>query len=682
MKLLKKLKAWCKIVIARSVATKQSHMRLLRPFVARPKGLALSVARNDVTLGSNVKKICLLAFLILLSNGLSFAADNNAISHPQNLESFSRIAILHEGRLKPLDTYARSVLLQFSGKRTFDKKPAIDWLAKLLFVPWQTADDKVFLINSPEIPMALGFKPDTHRRYSFSQLEPNLNKFRQLAIAADAIDEKQRSLVETEILRVYNNVSLYLKIRSAFSLAMPHADFALSDQSAKTLLDFPSSKNNFSFLDIALKADVINNETKDLGSKKSEQWSSEEKDFMRLLRNLYQWSQNATEESLAIFPSVNPQSETWHSAWEMAKHDFSDPQTQKELGLLLEMHNAYTSGHQLEFHLAAKAFNLEISKRINGIQKRAYNKIPIEIFYNHTSLFLFAWIFYLLAFFAFLFSLVWPRPLLHTVGFLLLGLGFLPHLIALVLRMIIMSRPPVTNLYETFVFVGVVTVLLSLLTEVFNKKWLGIVVGSICGFIFLAIADKFSAEGDTLKMLVAVLDSNFWLTTHVLSITIGYAGCCVAGIMGHVYILQALFKPKNKELLNSTYRYILGILGFGLTMAFLGTMLGGIWADQSWGRFWGWDPKENGALLIVLWTSIIFHAKVGRMINPLGVAVGAAMGFIVVMWAWFGVNLLSIGLHSYGFTSGIAANLAIYVALEVAFLGASVIILGKKGMPV
>ena len=102
-----------------------------------------------------------------------------------------------------------------------------------------------------------------------------------------------------------------------------------------------------------------------------------------------------------------------------------------------------------------------------------------------------SWIFYLLAFFAFLFSLVWPRPLLHTVGFLLLMFGFLPHLIALVLRTIIMSRPPVTNLYETFVFVGVVTVLLSLLTEVFNKKWLGIVVGSICGFIFLAIADKF-----------------------------------------------------------------------------------------------------------------------------------------------------------------------------------------------
>jgi ABC-type transport system involved in cytochrome c biogenesis permease subunit len=105
-----------------------------------------------------------------------------------------------------------------------------------------------------------------------------------------------------------------------------------------------------------------------------------------------------------------------------------------------------------------------------------------------------------------------------------------------------------------------------------------------------------------------------------------------------------------------------------LTLTFLGTNLGGIWADQSWGRFWGWDPKENGALMIVLWTALLFHAKAAQMIGPLGFAVGAVIGMMVVMWAWFGVNLLSVGLHSYGFTSGIAASLIIYAVVEVIFI--------------
>lgn len=630
-----------------------------------------------------MKKYLLIICLILLQSTFVFAVEPAAdqSTYVKDLSVFGQIAIQEEGRIKPLDTYARTVLLQLSGKRTFEKKPAIQWLAKLLFAPWETVHDKVFLINSPEIPMALGFPPDKHRRYSFLQLESGLNKFRQLAIAADALEQKQRSIVEQEILRVYNNVRLYLKIRAAFSFTLAHEDFAINTLSGKTLLDFPQDKTSFSFLDIALKANQLDQETKNLVHKKSDLWGPEDREFMRLLRNLYQWSSNVSVEGMTIFPSMDSAGLRWHSGWELIQHSFSNAQIRQELELIQKIADAYINGQQLEFDLAVKAFNLNITTHIPESQQASAGKIPFEIFYNQSGLFLFSWIFYLLTFFAFLFSLMWERRILHKIGFSLLGLAFIPHLLALILRMHIMSRPPVTNLYETFIFVGVVTVLLSMITEIFHKKWLGIVVGSISGFVFLAIADKFSSDGDTLKMLVAVLDSNFWLTTHVLSITIGYAGCCVAGIMGHVYILQALFKPKDKESFILTYRYILGILGFGLTMAFLGTMLGGIWADQSWGRFWGWDPKENGALLIVLWSAIIFHAKIGRMINPLGVAVGAALGLLVVIWAWFGVNLLSIGLHSYGFTSGIAVNLAVYAILEVLFLIGSVIILGKKGIP-
>ena len=241
-----------------------------------------------------------------------------------------------------------------------------------------------------------------------------------------------------------------------------------------------------------------------------------------------------------------------------------------------------------------------------------------------------------------------------------------------------MGRPPVSNLYETFIFVSAISVIAGIIIELVNKRWVGICVASVCGFVFLMLSGKFAAEGDTMQMLVAVLNSNFWLGTHVLSITVGYAGVCVAGLVGHLYILQRIRYPKDKAALESTYRNMIGALGFGLMMSFLGTMLGGIWADESWGRFWGWDPKENGALLIVLWCAILFHARLGRFITPLGAAAGCVLGIVVVMWAWFGVNLLNVGLHSYGFTSGIATGLLAYVIGEVVFLAICVPMAKKR----
>ena len=183
--------------------------------------------------------------------------------------------------------------------------------------------------------------------------------------------------------------------------------------------------------------------------------------------------------------------------------------------------------------------------------------------------------------------------------------------------------------------------------------------------------------GDRIKMFVAVLDSNFWLSTHVICITMGYAACCVAGIVGHIFLVQSIMKRKDVGALDATFKFMAGILGIGLTLSFLGTNLGGIWADQSWGRFWGWDPKENGALMIVLWCAIIFHARIAKWIDKIGFAVGCVLLTIVVIWAWFGVNLLSVGLHSYGFTSGVANGLYAYLIGEFVFLAVTLASLRK-----
>jgi len=202
---------------------------------------------------------------------------------------------------------------------------------------------------------------------------------------------------------------------------------------------------------------------------------------------------------------------------------------------------------------------------------------------------------------------------------------------------------------------------------VFQKNGLGLFAGSFVALTFLFVANRFAAEGDTMHKVVAVLASNFWLSTHVLAVTTGYAGVWIAGVFGHIWlILKAI--GKDKETLEKVRYPMEGLLGFGLTFAFLGTMLGGVWADQSWGRFWGWDPKENGALLIVLWTAVIYHARVAGMIRDIGTAVGTVIGCIMVMMAWLGVNLLGIGLHSYGFTNAMAAGFYGYILVEVVFL--------------
>ena len=218
--------------------------------------------------------------------------------------------------------------------------------------------------------------------------------------------------------------------------------------------------------------------------------------------------------------------------------------------------------------------------------------------------------------------------------------------------MIIEARPPVTNLYSSAVFVGWIAVGLGLFYDKIFKNRIGTTLACVIGGCTLIVAHHLSLQGDTMEVLQAVLDSNFWLATHVVTITAGYSAVFLAGIIGIIYTLRGFLLPKftkdqEKTLMNMLYTST----ALALFLSFVGTVLGGIWADQSWGRFWGWDPKENGAILIVLWTSIILHAKLTGKVKNQYLAAMAIFGNIVCSFSWFGVNLLGIGLHSYGFTT-------------------------------
>ncbi len=607
-----------------------------------------------------------------------------------NLNEFKKIIVVEQGRLKPIDTYAKNLALKFSGRSQVNGKDAIYWLAELLFNPQETYKTKIFLINNPELVEALGINPDAHRRYSFSSLEPSLDKLHQYAAKALAKEEKDRAPLEKEFVRVFNNFHCYIQLINSLQFTLPSADFLVENETTLSKLSLKAGDN--SLFQIMLRSDKLEGYMSQLSSQAESQLNDSDKDIVKLAFNLFRWVERhksyesifVTEKQLAIIPFRNAESQvSWITPWNL----LIQPSVayKQELFDLNTMSKAYRTHNQSEFDKAILGLRKEVNKKLLSYDIPA-PRINTELFYNQLKPFTNAKLFYGLAFLcSMLASLVWYTRL-NTASLVLVGLGFLVHTVGICSRIIILSKPPVTNLYETFVFVSWIITLLGLILYWLDRKTnLGLILASFSGLVLLLISGKFAADGDTMQVLIAVLNSNFWLSTHVICVTIGYAGVFAAGVVGHIHLIQEMFFTRSlfKKLPDARIgsKMILGILGFGLCFSFLGTMLGGIWADQSWGRFWGWDPKENGALLIVLWSVIVFHARLAGMIKETGIAIASVFGCVIVMTSWFGINLLGVGLHSYGFTQGIALWLYAFYAFELIFIIASLFTLRSNPNP-
>jgi ABC-type transport system involved in cytochrome c biogenesis permease subunit len=294
----------------------------------------------------------------------------------------------------------------------------------------------------------------------------------------------------------------------------------------------------------------------------------------------------------------------------------------------------------------------------------------------------------------------WAREPLRRSAFWLLVLTLAVHTWALFLRMHLQGRPPVTNLYSSAVFIGWGCVALGVIVELIFRMGIGAAVAGMLGFVTGLISHYLAAGTDTMEMMRAVLDTNFWLATHVVVVTLGYTATFFAGAVavGAVVVIglrvfvewltRATAAPGAKPrpagsamggidgtLLRVLTQVTYGIICFAVLLSFVGTVLGGIWADQSWGRFWGWDPKENGALLIVIWNALILHARWAGMIKAPGLALLAIGGNMITAFSWFGTNQLGVGLHAYGFNSGLAVGLAItwFIHSAVIALGAAIV---------
>jgi ABC-type transport system involved in cytochrome c biogenesis permease subunit len=275
-----------------------------------------------------------------------------------------------------------------------------------------------------------------------------------------------------------------------------------------------------------------------------------------------------------------------------------------------------------------------------------------------------------------LMAFLWLRPrnsLLYTGTFASVLVATLLLIGAITMRCLIRERPPVSTLYETVLFVTGVAAVLSLCLELVNRRRIAISAAAVFGVIGLFIAHKYEMldKQDTMPALIAVLDTNFWLATHVTCITIGYSAGMLAALLASVYLLAKAvgWRRSDPGFYPALGQMVYGVLCFALIFSTVGTILGGIWANDSWGRFWGWDPKENGALLIVLSQLVILHARMGGYLREHGICMATAFGGTVIAFSWWGVNLLGVGLHSYGFTSGISAAVWSYYYIQWGIVG-------------
>ncbi len=303
--------------------------------------------------------------------------------------------------------------------------------------------------------------------------------------------------------------------------------------------------------------------------------------------------------------------------------------------------------------------------------KKSMSKTSIELHYNQLNPFRYAWVFYLLGFLLLFSHFLFQKKVFFYSTLIVWAGGFVLQGYGMVLRSFIMGRPPVTNMYETVIWVPWVTVILGAFLWFRHKVFSVFACASAVALFCLLLADSAPDLLDgRLEPLEAVLRSNFWLATHVLVITMSYSAFFLAFALSDVLLFIFLRKgTKDQDKIRMFAKCIDRSLQVGVVLLAGGTILGGIWADYSWGRFWGWDPKETWALISLLGYLVLLHGRLVGWIKEFGLAVGSVLVFFLIVMAWYGVNyILGQGLHSYGFGSGGVEYVAGFALLHLIYV--------------
>lgn len=299
------------------------------------------------------------------------------------------------------------------------------------------------------------------------------------------------------------------------------------------------------------------------------------------------------------------------------------------------------------------------------LEKGVWGKVKMEGVYYAIKPFYYAGILYLVGFI----FLVFFGARTQGIGSAALCVGFVFHTAGLALRTYVLSRPPVANMYETMIFMDWVLMIFVGCYAIFQRRRSFLSSGAMASVLVMLYANLIPLSS-SLDVLSPVLRSSYWLMVHVMTIMASYSCFTLAMAVAHRHLFLAatgrLSVDDDAASANAMYR----ILQAGLITLGAGTILGGVWANETWGRFWGWDPKETWAFITFLGYMVILHLRYGRKLTNWGLAVGSILGFLLVLMTWYGVNfVLGRGLHSYGAGSGGLEWIILFLVFEAGFLG-------------
>jgi ABC-type transport system involved in cytochrome c biogenesis permease subunit len=564
------------------------------------------------------------------------------------------------GRVMPLDAYARQALTAISNRSSLPMKgksdelppvpqdivkradgarslSAMRWLMEVASGDPAIRDLHMFRIDADPILNHFGLDRRKSKLYSLAELVPQFDSFERELQLARSKDESEWTFKEGKLMELASRLNTFQQLETAFSEpAIPQ----LPPEFASMQLT-PDQEREARFMMLSRQMAALESAP---------------------IASIIPPASDKTEASVDVPPWMPFPVARFQNIGRSINGDteFSGVDT------FAQMVQSYGKQDAAEFNKAVD----EHLASVLATQPRDYDPSVVEVerWMEAVSPTLVARILYGVLLVLGLFALLLNIDSLRTgVCGGLIGVVVL-HTLFLLARTYITGRAPVTNLYSSAVFIGWAGVIAGILLESMYRRGIGNLIAAGSGISSLMVAWALDV-GDTMPVLQAVLDTQFWLSTHVITVTLGYAATFVSGGLGILFLATLLFGTGDADLRRDIYRMAYSATCFGILFSFVGTVLGGLWADDSWGRFWGWDPKENGALLIVIWNALMLHARWDGMVKDRGFAILAIIGNIVTAWSWFGTNQLGLGLHAYGGNSGAKIWLGIFLISQLVIIG-------------
>jgi len=349
---------------------------------------------------------------------------------------------------------------------------------------------------------------------------------------------------------------------------------------------------------------------------------------------------------------------------------YSESQFETAFSQLRAMVNAYSQGDSLQFGRAAN----QLRQNLRALSPAIYpteSKLRLEYFYNHFDGFYRAIWLYGLGFLLLLIAHLRKRGrVLRNFGIVIALVGLAFHGTGIVLRCLIGGRPPVTNMYESIIWVSFAASFFGMIFFARYRTPIYLLASLPATLVALLLVHQMPiAMPASIDPLVPVLRDNFWLTIHVLTITLSYAAFLLACAFGHILLFRYARNPRGARADAAMHFWLYRVLQLGVLLLAAGTILGGVWANYSWGRFWGWDPKETWALIALLCYITTLHGRLAGWWTEFGLVVASVVCFLAVLMAWYGVNfVLGKGLHSYGFGIGGETYVGTFVVADLLFV--------------